>query len=231
MSQTRIEENMNYSRTMKLATFASALMLLSMAASSYPVAHAYGPAQWQAAFSGTFVNAGVNRTGFWGWCMFGGSALDGMSGTDSDCQVTFYGFNTTGAANVFPVFHQSIHGTAWKMAPSSSPPPPGLPPDDFFITDGSVSYTSQIFRQPPPPNCTISGQTVTCITPSGPVTCMLVAQTLTCSIPAATALHLYMADTFIPTVPNHYSFAKISAMFGMEIPPGVHINIQVNQLP
>jgi hypothetical protein len=60
---------------------------------------------------------------------------------------------------------------------------------------------------------------------------MLAQQTLTCSIPSAEALGLYAPDTFIPASPGHYSFAKIVEMFGMEVPPGVHINIQVNQLP
>jgi hypothetical protein len=227
----RNEENMNHPTTMKLATLTSALMIVSVFASAYPVVHAYGPAQWQATFSGTFATPGGNRTGFWGWCMFGGSAPDGMIGTESDCQVTNYSFTANSGANTGFLLHEAIHGTAWSIAPATFPSP-GLPPDNFFITDGSVSFTSQIFRQPPPPNCMISGQTVTCMTPTGPVTCMISGQTLTCSIAGATALHLYMPDTFIPAAPNHYSFAKISEnMFGMEVPPGVHINIQVNQLP
>lgn len=212
---------------MKLATLTSALMILSVFASAYPVAHAYGPAQWQATFSGTFATPGGNRTGFWGWCMFAGSAPDGMSGTDSDCQVTTYFFTANSGANTGFLLHQAIHGTVWNMQPSSMSP---LPIPDFFITDGSVSFTSPVFRQPPPPNCTISGDTVTCTTPTGTVTCMFGQQTLTCPIPGAEALGFYFPDTGVPAAPGHYSIAKIVEMFGMEVPPGVHVDIQVNQL-
>jgi hypothetical protein len=44
------EENMDFTTPMKLATLASAMMILSAFASAYPVVHAYGPAQWQTAF-------------------------------------------------------------------------------------------------------------------------------------------------------------------------------------
>jgi hypothetical protein len=203
---------------------------LGLAAAGTTSAAAYGrTAQWQTAFSGNCNNltyCGVTlmdgtfipaRSGFWGWCEFGGTSTLAMSGTDADCQVTTYSHSSSSLAS-FPTFHQAIHGTAWDMEPSTFPVPPGLPLNDFFITDGSV---------------TLSGPTVVQAIAAGfPLTgCTVSGQTVTCPIPAAEALHIYSPDTGIPAAPGHYSQAAISEIGGIELPPGIHTNIQVTRLP
>jgi hypothetical protein len=50
-------------------------------------ARAYGKANWQAAFSGTFVTPGSGGGGFWGWCDFGGGVNSGNTG---DCEFSQY---------------------------------------------------------------------------------------------------------------------------------------------
>jgi hypothetical protein len=195
----------------------SATLLLGPA---IPFAHAYGPAQWQTAFSGTSSNPATHSTnGFWGWCDFAASAPDGQSGTDADCQVATYFFNGTGASTG-NLLHMSVKGTAWSMQPSTFPPVPGLPANDFFITDGSMSITGpfvvKFISQLPGP------------VPPG---CSLVGQTATCPLSFWESVHLYSPDTGVPAAPGHYSFANLLEAVGVELPPGTHINIQVNQLP
>lgn len=202
--------------------FAISAILVSaslLVAPAIPFAHAYGPAQWQVTFSGTFTNSTAHTTGgFWGWCEFAGSAADGQSGTSADCQVTTYFFNGAGASTG-NLMHQSISGTAWIIKPSTMPPPPGLPANDFFITDGSMSITGPFVVKfisqlpgPVPPGCSLTGQKATC--------------------PLAfwESVGLYNPDTMVPAAPGHYSFANLLEAVGVEVPPGTHINIQVNQL-
>jgi hypothetical protein len=222
---------LRYPNTMKLATLISFTMLLAIFAPAYPTAHAYGAAQWQAAFSGNFTNSTSGaRFGFWGWCDFAGSAPDGQSGTEADCQSTFYAFPGQQGANNGFLITTSVQGTAWSMMPTLMPPLPGIPPDDFFITDGTVSFTGPVFTQPPPPNCTITGQIVTCTTPTGTVSCTLIGKTLTCSVPGAEALRFYNPDTGVPAKAGHYSLANILEMVGFELPPTNHVDVQVIQL-
>ena len=214
-------------RILILLATVSALVLAAAGTTS---AAAYGStAQWQTTFSGNcnnlaFCGVTINgtfipaRSGFWGWCEFGGTSTPAISGTDADCQVTTYSHSSTSSAS-FPTFHQAIHGTAWDMEPSSFPVPPGLPPNDFFITDGTVTLSGPTVVQaiaaglPLPPACTVSGKTVTC------------------PIAAAEAVGIYFPDTGIPAAAGHYSQAVIAEMFGFEVPPGIHTNIQVTRLP
>lgn len=218
-------------RVLALAATVSALALGLSGAGAVGAA-AYGStAQWQTTFSGNCNNLAVcsinlggtlipARSGFWGWCEFGGTSTPPISGTDADCEVTFYTHSSTSVAN-FPTLHQSIRGTAWDMEPTSFPGPPGsgLPPDDFFINDGSLTLSGPTVVQalasgmPLPPACTVSGQTVTC------------------PIPVAETLMIFFPDTGIPAAAGHYSQAAIFEMLGIPLPPGVHLNIQVTQLP
>jgi hypothetical protein len=206
------------------------ILALTLAVASFTApAHAYGPAQWQAGFSGNFSNKVADmRAGFWGWCEFGQSAADGQSGTEADCQVTTYMFNGVGASTG-GLFHQSIHGTKWIMLPTTMGPPlPGLPADDFFITDGTMTITGPLVVKivtpsgiPPPPGCTLSGQSATCPIPVWETIPPGCTPGVNC---------LYSSDTGIPAAPGHYSFANILEAIGIEVPPGTHVDIQVNQI-
>lgn len=186
-----------------------AILIAAVVASSAS-ASAYGRANWQTAFSGNFNSPGAS-SGFWGWCAFFGGVT---SGNDADCQVTMYfGGASTGT------IHEAIHGTAWDTEPTLFPPPLA-PAPDFFINAGSVTLTGSAVARllgsgsPPPPGCTVSGGTVSC------------------PIPVLEALNppIYSPDTGIPAAPGHYSLEAFGDMAGFTIPPGTHINIQVNQL-
>jgi hypothetical protein len=107
-----------------IALFASFALL--------PTVSAYGKANWQIGFAGTFVSPTFGNTGFWGWCAFVGES----SGTDGDCQVSQYfhvppqGFSLT--------CETDVQVTSWDMQPTSGQPP-GFPPDDFFITGATIT--------------------------------------------------------------------------------------------
>ncbi len=135
---------MNHSSTMKLATFTSILMILSIVSFAHP-AHAYGPSQWQIGFSGNFHVIGQSiNTGFWGWCAFAGSDAAGTTGTMGDCQSTNYFGKTVGALN--SPFHASFDGP-WMIGTGSAfCGPPSTPPTTpcFFFTPnvgGTVELT------------------------------------------------------------------------------------------
>ena len=122
-------------RTLVLTVALATLGVLANA----PSVLAYGSnTQWQVGFSGTcspqalfcpFAPPGVSglQTGFWGWCAFGGSATDGMSGTMADCQITTYlGPGTS--------FHGSFD-SQWVIKTGSIFLPPGVP--GFFLKNGT----------------------------------------------------------------------------------------------
>lgn len=68
-----------------LLALLSALFLAVLAATP---AQAYGPANWQVAFSGTGTAPGTGfGFGFWGWCAFAGGVT---SGNDADCEFSQY---------------------------------------------------------------------------------------------------------------------------------------------
>jgi len=109
-----------------------------------PSALAYGSSdQWQAGFSGTcssqsscpFVLAlpSNGATGFWGWCAFGGSSADGMTGTTGDCQLATY----FGPASSL---HVSFDGAGWAIR-TGSPIVFPLGAPDFQFTDVTVEVT------------------------------------------------------------------------------------------
>ena len=203
-------------KTMKLATLTSAVLALSLFASGLTIAHAYGPAQWQATFSGNFTNPTTGqRGGFWGWCDFAGSASDGLSGTSADCQLSVYMFNGGGASNG-GLFHADIQGNSWNVQPSTMGGPPA---NDFFVTSGTATVTGPLVVTvlksggPVPPGCTVSGDTATC------------------PLSFWSAIGLISPDTGIPAVPGHFSLAKALEMLGLELPPGSHVNVQVTRIP
>jgi hypothetical protein len=128
----------NLARTLVVTVALATLGILANA----PSALAYGNnTQWQTAFSGTCsVNASPNQfcpggvhTGFWGWCAFGGSSPDGLTGTSGDCQLTsYFGPGTS--------FHVSFDGRGWAIRTGSQFVfPPGAP--DFQFTDVTVEVT------------------------------------------------------------------------------------------
>ncbi len=195
-------------RTVKEAiAISSILAVLSLVPALVPVSHAYGIAQFQVGFSGNCNNVslcGGGVSGFWGWCEFGGSTSK-TTGTDADCQITFYFFNHTGGPSFGPIT-DSIRGTQWSLAPGAGTPIFGVP--DFFITDGTV---------------TVSGPVVFQHTGSG--------QPVTFTVAQAIALGIITADTFIPLVPGHLSF---SLCFGSSPPisaPGCHFDQQLTVIP
>lgn len=180
---------------------------LSLVPQVIPASHAYGQAQWQVGFSGNFLNqTSLARFGFWGWCDFAGSTAGGSSGTQADCENTFYAFNGTVGAHATVLLQESIQGTAWSMQPTSMPIP-GLPPNDFFITSGTV---------------TVAGPVVFPHTGSG--------QPVTFTVAQAEAIGLFNPDTGNPAKAGHYSLANIFEMFGIPVPPGTHVDIQVAQI-
>ena len=123
----------NLARTLVLTVTLATLGILANA----PSALAYGSAdQWQVGFSGTcssqapssFFCPGGVTTGFWGWCAFGGSSADGLSGTTADCQLaTYFAPGTT--------LHIAYDVSHWTINTGSQFLPPGLP--GFFITPGA----------------------------------------------------------------------------------------------
>ncbi len=100
-----------------------------------PVARGYGIEQWQVTFSFNANNqpSAAGTFGFWGWCTFGGSASDGLSGTTGDCQFSFYFLPAVTS------IHVSQDITSWHIAKGSMFLPPTLPA--FFADSGTVTFT------------------------------------------------------------------------------------------
>jgi hypothetical protein len=193
-----------------------AAALLGVVVAAPAAAYGGGPANWQVAFSGNFNHTPQGSSGFWGWCALAGGV---SAGNSADCQATFYFSPGSGSgASAGNLIHESISGTSWDVELSTSPPPPPLPQNDFFITDGTVTINGPtlgpIIRSgaPPPPGCSVRGSTVTC------------------TIAAAERIGLYMPDTGVPAAAGHFTLDQVADMFGIPVPPGTHINFQVNQL-
>src|SRR5438128_49847 len=81
---------------------------------------AYGPANWQVAFSGTGTQPTVGGFGFWGWCDFaGGTTFNGAgeatAGTAGDCEYAEYFHQPT----VFgATCHESLDLRSWYIGPN-----------------------------------------------------------------------------------------------------------------
>jgi hypothetical protein len=191
-------------------TIGSALVAtISMVALLSTSAGAYGPANWQTAFSGNFNTPGSGNSGFWGWCDFVGST----SGTDADCSLANYFFGATGASTGF-LASERIHGSAWDEEPCS---PmfclfPGA--QDFFITAGTVTLSGPSIAQ-----AVKAG-----MVPTGPGQCTVAGTVATCPISVLEPLGIYSPDTGIPAAAGHYALRGI---FGS---PGSHVMVQVNSI-
>src|SRR5512136_949132 len=107
--------------------FATCLALAFVAA---PGARAYGDAiQWQIGFSGTFnsVPRGGNVSGFWGWCVYGGSpggSSVGTARTTGDCQfANYFGIGRGMPVNTFAA---DVSVTGWAIEAATAHPVPGV---------------------------------------------------------------------------------------------------------
>ena len=121
-------------RTFALSSVLAVLLLVAATSS----AGAYGNnTQWQVGFSGTCSSQSscpfgpapaTGASGFWGWCAFGGSLPDGMSGTFADCKLTTY----SGPASSLNITYDVTH---WFINTGSVFLPPGVL--GFFVTPGA----------------------------------------------------------------------------------------------
>jgi hypothetical protein len=183
-------KNIRYSKIIALMP----ISLVAIAAlSSTPTAHAYGAANWQIAFAGTFVSPGTGNSGFWGWCaLAGGTGSPAASGTDADCQISQY-FGTGHALQL----QESISGTAWSEGLCTISP--CLGPTDFYITDGTMTI-----RGPTAAQGVHSGQTG-----SLPPSCTISGTTITCPLAVWEFLGVYSPDTGIPAAAGHYNLNSL----------------------
>ncbi len=116
-------------------------MMLSMIVVITPRASAYGNGvQWQIGFSGTFnsVPVGGNVSGFWGWCVFGGSnggTVVGTMGTTANCVLTeYFGIGPGSTANTFNI---QFDANKWSINGTTAFPIPGVSAY-FVLLGGSV---------------------------------------------------------------------------------------------
>jgi hypothetical protein len=181
------------------------LILLAFAALAAAPAHAYGAAQWQVTFSFTCNAQACAGFGFWGWCDFGGSAADGLSGTRGDCQITNYNFDGAFGIPVFGTFHisQDIH--SWHIAAGSFTLPPGMV--GFFADSGTVVFTG-----------------------AGAGAVGLPTNTRINFLPLCSHGLFFLCDTGVPGVAGHFTLSTIP-LFGLSQQPGVNYQVQVAHIP
>lgn len=156
-------------------------MILGMAVVTAPGARASGPPTWQLAISA--MRSGGDGCGGFTTLSSACSFVGATSGSAASCQLLLIG--GIGIAT------ESISGTAWDMAPGLLTPVTGV--DDFFITDGTITYTGPAI--------------VGFIATGGPqaLGCTIVGKTITCSIPVLEAATLYGPDALAPVIPGHYA--------------------------
>ncbi|HZY46891.1 MAG TPA: hypothetical protein VFE96_03745 [Candidatus Bathyarchaeia archaeon] len=189
----------------KVAASAPLIVLAFAAFVGTPV-HAYGVAQWQVNFS--FNCNGTNACsgfGFWGWCDFGGSASDGLSGTSGDCQIENYNFDGAFGIPAFTPFHVSQDIHSWHIATGSVDLPHGVA--GFFADSGTVEFTG-------------TGASGLGLPTGTPID----------FVPLCSHGLFFLCDTGIPAAPGHYTL-NVIPLFGLSQQPGIHYKIQVNQLP
>ncbi len=180
------------------------LILLAFAALAATPAHAYGAAQWQVTFSFTCNAQACAVLGFWGWCDFGGSAADGLSGTSGDCQIANYNFNGAFGIPVFGTFHISQDIQSWHIATGALGLPPGMP--GFFADSGTVVFTG--------PGAGDLG---------------LPTNTRINFLPLCSHGLFFLCDTGIPGVAGHFTLNTIP-LFGFSQQPGVNYQVQVSRI-
>ena len=180
------------------------LILLAFAAFAATPVRAYGTAQWQVTFSFTCNASPCAGFGFWGWCDFGGSAADGLSGTRGDCQITNYNFNGFFPPTFGP-FHisQDIH--SWRIATGSQILPPSLPLG-FFADSGTVVFTG-----------------------AGAGDLGLPTNTRVDFVPLCSHGLFFLCDTGIPAAAGHYTLNTFP-VFGLSQQPGITYQVQVTQI-
>jgi hypothetical protein len=195
------------------------VVLLSLVALSFaPAAHAHGPPDWQATFSGNCndpTHCFGTRGGFWGWCAFGGgTGSPATSGNNADCQSEGYSHGEACETSLCVDAHFSVSGTAWDIEPSAFNPSV----NDFFITDGFE---------------TLSGPTIVHALASGALNlpqppCVVSGQSITCPLSVLEAAGIYGPDTGVVATPGHMSNSICAD--GVSA-PGCHYNQQVTQIP
>ena len=171
-------------------------------------AHAYGREQWQTTFSFN-CNASISFCsgfGFWGWCAFGGSAPDGLSGSTGDCQITLYNFNGKLGEPAYGPTHLTVDYSHW------------------FITTGSMGFPTR-------PDLVSFWGTGT-VSAVGPGTSVLFPGA---SFPVAfgcpSGALFFLCDTGIPAVPGHYTWSEIPFVPFIPPQPGLEYHIQVTHIP
>jgi hypothetical protein len=174
-----------------------------------PQASAYGPEQFQTAFSfncnpqvAAVGNFSCTKFGFWGWCTFGGN------GSTGDCQITIYNFNGNVGLPTFGPTHLNIDYTGWTTGTGSFflPTQPTLPA--FFATGpGTMTLTG--------PGAGIFGQ--------------FFPSSFTCPATAVRSPN-FICDTGIPAVPGHYTNDLIPLFPFVPAQPGLHFDVQVTRI-
>jgi hypothetical protein len=136
----------------KLIRISAIIAALALLPAVVPVSHAYGPSQWETAFSANCNSnpaaqaiCGPGHFGFWGWCAFAGGTEGGTSGTAGDCQITQY-FNPTLNAAVSPT-HISVNINAWMIRTVQVAPGVFVP--FFFATSSTFTCTGPGTCPPP----------------------------------------------------------------------------------
>jgi hypothetical protein len=181
------------------------LVLLAFAAIAATPAHAYGAAQWQVTFSFTCNAQACAGLGFWGWCDFGGSSADGLTGTSGDCQITNYNFDGAFGIPVFQTFHISQDINSWHIATGSADLPPGM--QGFFADSGTVLFTG--------PGAGAVG---------------LPTNTRINFVPLCSHGLFFLCDTGVPATAGHYTLSTIP-LFGLSQQPGANYEVQVTHIP
>ncbi len=184
-----------------LACLVGLVAVLGIVVGVAPGARAYGNnTQWQTGFSGNFGTS----SGFWGWCAFGGSSPDGLSGSFADCQIANYFFKPiTGLQDPFEV---DFSATSWVIATGSAFCPSSIP--CFFLTGGTA-----VIQGP--------GAKVLSILFGVPVGVPFSLSIPCGSSSVPSSLAGSPCDTGVPAMPGHFSFRPV---------PTVHIEIQVTKI-
>ncbi len=188
----------------------ASVMVLAMAIVGSSGARAYNnQIQWQIGFSGTFTNVsgGPGTSGFWGWCVFGGSnggTTVGTVGTVANCVLTeYFGVGPGFTANTFNI---QFDVNKWSINGTTAFPIPGVSAY-FVLLGGSVRAEG-----PGPKAMGI---------PTGVQFPLL---PVCASMERTGSLLGTLCDTGIPAVPGHIAFQGF--MFGAH----VAVVVQVTKL-
>jgi hypothetical protein len=125
-------------RRILLAVSVAVGLVAVAVALSAPTASAYGKANWQAAFSGSFTypHSELGGFGFWGWCDFAGGVT---SGNDADCQISEYVHNVPFLGGTSFNCELSIDATSWDDSGSTVDGEPA-----FAVTGSAVIHPARL---------------------------------------------------------------------------------------